>query len=636
MKLGELRCGGSSSRACLAHKLRLALTALAIVLGVTFISGTFVLTDTLHNTFTTLFGQYLPERRLRGPGQGGVLQGALRRRCRTASRFPSRWRRRCARFPAWTMPTASVTATPSSSLPTARRSSTGGAPTLGLSFDPDPQLSSLHLVQGSAPTSAHDVVMDAGTAQKYHFQVGQRVRVLLAGPPQTFTISGIVSSARRTIWPAPRSPPSTSRRHSGCSTAGATTTPSTSWPRRAPDKAAARSGHRHGPSARSGGGDRPDRGRRADERHQSSACPFFSTALLGLRLHLAVRRAGSPFSTRSPSPSGQRTRELALLRIVGASRRQVFRSVLAEAAMVGPGGVIGRPGARGAGRDGPGGAAEGFGITLPTGSLVFEARTVVVALVVGVGVTVVSAISPARRAVRVPPVAALADQRADEADPLRRRVDDRAYRRGRRGRAALGRPGVAGHRPGRAGRRWRLRIGVGMLAPSWPGRCPALSVARWPPCSGAPGKAGPGELDAQPAPDRPDGVGLDGGLALVSTIAVFGASLSRSATSSVDNADQRRLHHHQLERRRRRVQQVGGHLPLRASPASPQCPSVYGGQFEFRRSLSELTAVSTPIFPRRSSCRHAGGARPPWPPASCSSTPPRPRPSTCRSARWYR
>src|SRR5580693_3264023 len=40
----------------LAHKLRLALTALAIVLGVTFISGTFVLTDTLHNTFTTLFG----------------------------------------------------------------------------------------------------------------------------------------------------------------------------------------------------------------------------------------------------------------------------------------------------------------------------------------------------------------------------------------------------------------------------------------------------------------------------------------------------------------------------------------------------------------------------------------------------
>ena len=40
----------------LAHKLRLALTSLAVVLGVTFIAGTFVLTDTLHNTFSSLFG----------------------------------------------------------------------------------------------------------------------------------------------------------------------------------------------------------------------------------------------------------------------------------------------------------------------------------------------------------------------------------------------------------------------------------------------------------------------------------------------------------------------------------------------------------------------------------------------------
>jgi ATP/maltotriose-dependent transcriptional regulator MalT len=42
-------------RGLLAHKMRLALTALAIVLGVTFISGTFVLTDTLNSTFSTLF-----------------------------------------------------------------------------------------------------------------------------------------------------------------------------------------------------------------------------------------------------------------------------------------------------------------------------------------------------------------------------------------------------------------------------------------------------------------------------------------------------------------------------------------------------------------------------------------------------
>ena len=68
----------------LAHKLRLALTALAIVLGVTFISGTFVLTDTLHNTFTTLFGHVYQNVDFEVRGDGAVLRqqrrtGAVRK-----------------------------------------------------------------------------------------------------------------------------------------------------------------------------------------------------------------------------------------------------------------------------------------------------------------------------------------------------------------------------------------------------------------------------------------------------------------------------------------------------------------------------------------------------------------------------
>ena len=64
----------------LAHKLRLALTALAIVLGVTFISGTFVLTDTLQNTFTTLFGNIYAkiDFQVRGVAQLGSGAGATR------------------------------------------------------------------------------------------------------------------------------------------------------------------------------------------------------------------------------------------------------------------------------------------------------------------------------------------------------------------------------------------------------------------------------------------------------------------------------------------------------------------------------------------------------------------------------
>ena len=64
----------------LTHKLRLALTALAIVLGVTFISGTFVLTDTLHNTFTELFGNIYDkiDFQVRGVAQLGSGANAAR------------------------------------------------------------------------------------------------------------------------------------------------------------------------------------------------------------------------------------------------------------------------------------------------------------------------------------------------------------------------------------------------------------------------------------------------------------------------------------------------------------------------------------------------------------------------------
>ena len=64
----------------LAHKLRLALTALAIVLGVTFISGTFVLTDTLHNTFSVLFGNVYQkvDFQVRGVAQLGSGANAMR------------------------------------------------------------------------------------------------------------------------------------------------------------------------------------------------------------------------------------------------------------------------------------------------------------------------------------------------------------------------------------------------------------------------------------------------------------------------------------------------------------------------------------------------------------------------------
>ena len=159
----------------LAHKLRLALTALAIVLGVTFISGTFVLTDTLHNTFKTLFSNIYQniDFQVRGVAQFGSGGG------RRAIPCPSRSSRRCGGARCRGRPARSR-ATRSTSPRRARPSRPvvrppWGSPSIRTSRSP------ARLDPGGLPTTPNDVVMDLGTAEKYHFRVGQRVRILLAG-----------------------------------------------------------------------------------------------------------------------------------------------------------------------------------------------------------------------------------------------------------------------------------------------------------------------------------------------------------------------------------------------------------------------------------------------------------------------
>ena len=176
-------------RGLLAHKLRLALTALAIVLGVTFISGTFVLTDTLHNTFSTLFTSVYSkiDFQVRGVAQFGSGESATR------NLLPESLLARVQGVsPVSPRRTGTLRATPSSSRPTASRSRRPSG-TVGIGWDTDQQISSLHLIAGNPPTTSNDVVMDAATAQSYEFSVGQQVRILGGGlkSAQTFTITGI-------------------------------------------------------------------------------------------------------------------------------------------------------------------------------------------------------------------------------------------------------------------------------------------------------------------------------------------------------------------------------------------------------------------------------------------------------------
>src|ERR1700733_2497858 len=175
----------------LAHKLRLALTALAIVLGVTFVSGTFVLTDTLHQTFNNLFGHIYQHVDFEVRGKA-VLSSSSPGGGAQRNPIPESVAAKVRRVPGVAAAEGEVQGYAQFVAPDGKAVTSGGAPNIGVAFDPNSQLSALEIVTGSAPTTPHEVAMDEGTATKYHFTVGDHVRVLLFGPTQTFKISAIV------------------------------------------------------------------------------------------------------------------------------------------------------------------------------------------------------------------------------------------------------------------------------------------------------------------------------------------------------------------------------------------------------------------------------------------------------------
>ncbi|MGO9028191.1 MAG: ABC transporter permease [Acidimicrobiales bacterium] len=577
--------GRVTLKGLLAHKLRLGLTALAIVLGVTFISGTLVLTDTLHATFNTLFGHIYQnvDFEIRGKAaftnSNGEL-GAVRKP------IPSSIVGTVRHVPGVAYAEGTVSGYAQYVAPDGKAVSTGGAPTLGVSFDPNPQLSSLDLVAGKAPTTPDDVAMDAGTAQKYHFTVGDHVRVLLAGPPRTFTLTGIIrfgtadnlAGATLAAFDLP-----TAQSLFGLAgqydTIDILTAPGA-------DKATVqRDIARALPPGVEVVTGQTVAAEQAGDINQ--ALSFFSTALLVFAFISLFVGGFTIFNTFSIIV-GQRTRELALLRVVGASRRQVFRSVLAEAAIVGAVASLVGLGLGVLAAMGLEALLKGFGITLPSGPLVFESRTVVAALLVGVGVTVVSAISPARRAVRIPPVAALADHQAEHEESSGRRITIGSVI------AALGvvtllagltRPAIQLVGVGAVA----IFLGIGMLAPIV--ARPMSSVLGRPLAGllGISGKLGRENSMRSPRRTAQTSSALMVGLALVSTMAVFGASLSKSATSSVDNAVSADYIITSSA--------IGGFSNSVASvaarvPGVTAVSTVYDGQFEIQHDLATLTAVT--------------------------------------------
>jgi putative ABC transport system permease protein len=572
-------------RGLLAHKLRLALTALAIVLGVTFISGTYVLTDTLHSTFSSLFTSVYSkiDFQVRGVAQFGNGQSATR------NLLPDSLLPQVQAVPGVAGAFGNVTGY-------AQFIGHDGKPisstigTLGIGFDSNPLISNLHLIAGNPPAISHDVVMDAATAKSYNFSVGQQVRVLGGGlkSAEMFTITGIAqfgtadnlagqTLAAFTLPTAQRvvGEPGLFGFISVVAKPGA-------------DKAAVqRSIARALPSDAEvvTGQTIIDE----DENAVSQGLSFFNTALLIFALISLFVGAFTIYNTFSIIV-GQRTRELALLRVVGASRGQVLRSVLTEAAIVGlvsSAAGVGLGVAAGLGLEA---LLSGFGTSLPTGPLTFEPRTAIVGLLVGTLVTVVSAIGPARNAVRIAPVAALTDRSPDGAGagPTRRRLIFGTVV-AVLGAALIGiglsKPVVALVGLGAA----CVFIGVAMLAPAIARPLSGLLGRPLAALLGEPGKLGRENSMRSPRRTAQTASALMVGLALVSAMAVFGASLSASATSSVDQAISA-----DLLISANGSGQLSDSVPaaVAAVPGVTATNTVYRNYFEFRSTLAVLTGVT--------------------------------------------
>ncbi len=401
-----------------AHRLRLILTALSIVLGVAFVTGTLIFTDTLHNTFDQLFR-----------GVYGKISVQVRQPSPVNDQFgdkafipmPESILPRVANLPGVAASEGSVTGFAQLVDKHNKAITTSGAPTLGASYGQVREISGFSLVSGHAPQGSGQVVIDKGTADKHGFKVGDPIEILFQGPPQRFTIAGIVKfgkanglgGATVAQFDLPVAQQLLNRvgtfdavnllAKPGVSpaTLQATVTP-------------------HLPSGYQAITGSQLATENANQVNKSlGVITDFLLVFALVSLFVGSFIILNTFSILV----AQRTRELALLRALGASRRQVLLATLSEAAAVGLvaavlGVVLGALLATGLEA-----VFKAVGASIPSYGLVFKPRTVVVGLIVGVGVSVLASVNPARRASRVPPVAALGSTVAEPAQtPVRRTV----------------------------------------------------------------------------------------------------------------------------------------------------------------------------------------------------------------------
>ena len=386
-------------RSLFERKVRLALTTFAVVLGVSFVVGSFVLADSLRATFDRVADD------IAGPISVQIrgietFEGELNSR----SRVPETLLEEIRRHPDVAAANGFLQGTPSLSVGEDFATQIG-APGPILAFNYEPSVTPFEIVAGARPGSG-EALIDAGTADRYGLAIGDEIAVRSLIEPRVFEISGMVrfgsndgTGARFILFDTPTTQelfayndafmvidaaaaPGVTKEHLALSLNALL-----------PETAEAVVGDV------------------VAEEFSSEFGTFiniFQNALLAFAF-VALLVSAFIINNTFAIVLGQRVKELGLLRVLGATGRQIRQSVLIEALLIGAGaslvGILGGVGVAMFLKAIIGAIGDGDG--LPDGPLIIAARTWIAAGVVGIGVTLLAALAPAVKAARVSPMAAL-------------------------------------------------------------------------------------------------------------------------------------------------------------------------------------------------------------------------------------
>ncbi|MGI5443785.1 ABC transporter permease [Streptomyces shenzhenensis] len=393
-------------RNVLAHKARLLMTVLAVMLGVAFVSGTLVFTNTITDAYQNSSAK----------GFDGVDVAVSAKYRESTGDEPGDYPDldqalldRSARVPGAASAVGVVSGFTAMADKNGKLIGDGWQTKGGNYWGTDD--SRYPLASGRAPRGENEVLVDARTAERAGYKVGDTVRLSIDGPVLSPRIVGVfttddgnvaaggslalfdTATAQKLFGKAGGYDEIDVRAKPGTSQAALKSQLDKALPK---DRTETTTGQSL-----------------ADEQAQQIA-----DSMNGMRQGLLVFAGIALFvgtfiiANTFTMLVAQRTKELALLRAVGASRRQVTRSVLIEAFVVGTvAGVTGLAVGIGIGA-GLRALLGSFGETIPDGPLVVTPGTVVAALAVGVVITMLAAWLPGRRAAKIPPVAAMSSLHA--------------------------------------------------------------------------------------------------------------------------------------------------------------------------------------------------------------------------------